>query len=82
MNNFEGTVIFLLLSSHVQQKNQIPNIDSFRAIINDTQVSYDPDECGDDLSSTVDETLSLFVGPSQSNLMSISSLSHISAISI
>ena len=69
MSNFEGTVLFLLLPSNAQQQNQIPNLDSFRAIINDTRVFYDPDECIDDLSSIIEETIFLFLGPGRSNLV-------------
>ena len=69
MSNFEGTVLFLLLPSHAQQQNQIPNLDSFRAIINDTRVFHDSDECLDDLSSIIDETIFLFLGPGRSNLI-------------
>ena len=57
MENFEGTVLFLLLSSNVEEQHASLNLSSFREIINDTRVFYDPDECIDSLSSVLEETV-------------------------
>ena len=68
-NNYEGTVLFWLLSSSDEQTDRSDSMASLQQIINDTRVFFDPDPCIDDLTSITDLTIFLVLDTHRSNLL-------------
>jgi hypothetical protein len=71
MNNYEGTVLFWLLPSSDEQEDLSVSLAALQNIINDTRVSFDPDQCFDERASVTDLTIFLVLGPSRSDLLPI-----------
>lgn len=72
MTNYEGTVLFYLLpangaSDDILEEDRV----ALQMILNDVRVFVDADQCVDELSCIVDETIFLFLGSGRSNLVSI-----------
>jgi hypothetical protein len=71
LNNYEGTVLFWLLSSSNEQVDLSVPIASLQSIINDTRVFFDRDQCIEDIASITDLTIFLVLGPTRSDLLPI-----------
>jgi hypothetical protein len=69
--NYEGTVLFWLLSSSDELADLSDPIASLQNIIKDTRVFFNPDQSIDELATITDLTIFLVLGPTQSNLLPI-----------
>ena len=71
LNNYEGTVLFWLLSSSDEQTDLSVPRASLQQIVNDTRVFFDPDQCIGELASITDLMIFLILGPAASDLLPI-----------